>query len=124
MESIFKEIVQIMRHDYSGYEDKKGWDNPEYFLQKIKDLMVSKKLTKDIFTEIVKDYLLDFKDQHIYFEQFNYTNNIELKDRGFRVRRFENKLYVTEVSGESRLKRGMFFKSIGGYSIPELAEFA
>lgn len=121
MESIFKEIVQIMHNDYSGYEDKKGWDNPNYFLQKIKELMVSKKLTKDLFNEIVKDYLLDFKDQHIYFEQYNSTN-IELKDRGFRVRRFENKLYVTEVRGESRVKRGMFFKSLGGYSIPELAE--
>ncbi|WP_088043270.1 S41 family peptidase [Bacillus sp. EAC] len=122
MESIFKEIVHVMHHDYSGYEDKKGWDNPNYFLQKIKELMVSKKLTKELFTEIVKDYLLDFEDQHIYFEQYNSTNK-ELKDRGFRVRRFENKLYVTEVGGESRIKRGMFFNSLGGYSIPELAEF-
>ncbi|MFD4707748.1 S41 family peptidase [Gottfriedia sp. NPDC058432] len=121
MESIFKEIVQIMQHDYSGYKDKKGWDNPEYFLRKIIDLKTSKELTNELFTEIVKDYLLDFKDQHIYFEQFNSTKK-DLNYLGFRVRRFEDKLYVTEVSGESRLKRGMFFKSLEGYSIPELVE--
>ncbi len=121
MESIFKEIVQIMHYDYSGFKDKKGWDNPDYFLQKIKDLKVNNKLTKESFTEIVKDYLLDFKDQHIYFLQID-SGKTRKKELGFQVRRNDDKLYVTEVGSENRLKCGMFFKSLEGLTIPELVE--
>jgi hypothetical protein len=35
METIFNEIVDIMRNDYAGWKDKIGWDNPEFFVQKI-----------------------------------------------------------------------------------------
>ncbi|GGI13915.1 S41 family peptidase [Gottfriedia solisilvae] len=121
MESIFKEIVQIMHQDYSGFKDKKGWDNPNYFLQKIKDLKVSNKLTKELFTEIVKDYLLDFKDQHVYFLQNDSVKTRKL-ELGFQVRRYDDRLYVTEVSSENRLKCGMFFKSLEGITVPELVE--
>jgi len=121
MESIFKEIVQIMHQDYSGFKDKKGWDNPNYFLQKIKDLKVSNKLTKELFTEIVKDYLLDFKDQHVYFLQ-NDSVKTRKKEYGFQVRRYDDRLYVTKVSSENRLKCGMFFKSLEGLTVPELVE--
>ena len=38
------------------------------------------------------------------------------------MRRFEDRLYVTEVDAEDRLEPGMSFVSIGGYSIPELKE--
>ncbi|MFB7141936.1 S41 family peptidase [Gottfriedia sp. NPDC056225] len=120
MESIFKEIVQIMHHDYSGFKDKEGWDQPDYFLHKIRDLKIHNQLKNGLFTEIVKDYLLDFKDQHIYFEQLNIKNNA-LKERGFRVRRYEDKLYITEVSSEDKLTRGMYFKSLEGFTITELA---
>jgi len=121
MDSIFKEIVQIMHHDYSGFKDKKDWDNPNYFLQKIKDLKVSNKLTKESFTELVKDYLLDFKDQHVYFLQ-NDSVKTRKKEYGFQVRRYDDRLYVTKVSSENRLKCGMFFKSLEGLTVPELVE--
>lgn len=31
---IFAEIVTIMHQDYAGYEEKKGWDHPDYFTKK------------------------------------------------------------------------------------------
>lgn len=112
MKRVFKEIVHIMHHDYAGCKDKRGWDRPEYFLEKIKG---------DEFADVVKDYLLDFNDKHIHF----YDRNAEKEarqDRGFKVRRFKDKLYVTDVGAEDRLQKGMAFKSIGGWSIPELRE--
>jgi hypothetical protein len=112
MEAVFKEIVHIMHNDYAGWKDKKGWDRPDYFLGKLKD---------GDFAKIVNEYLLDFRDKHIYFTDLQPERNVA-QDRGFKVRRFEDKLYVTEVGAESRLKKGMALVALGGHSIMELRE--
>ena len=44
------------------------------------------------------------------------------KSRGFRVRRYEDGLYVTEVDSETRVELGMRFVSLGGHGILELRE--
>ena len=44
MEKVFEEIVYIMNNDYAGWRDKKGDDNPECFLQKIRKLKDEKQL--------------------------------------------------------------------------------
>jgi len=121
LEKIFEEIVYIMNNDYAGWKDKKGCDKPAYFIRKIRELQAEKRLTKELFKEIVEDYLLDFNDSHIYFTIAGLQNN-EQKVRGFRVRRFEDRLYVTHVDSESQLEPGMYFVSLGGKSIPELRE--
>ncbi|GAM13135.1 S41 family peptidase [Mesobacillus selenatarsenatis] len=112
MEAIFKEIVHIMHHDYAGWKDKQEWDRPDYFLGKLKDAN---------FADVVKEYLLDFRDKHIYFTDLK-TEREVAQDRGFKVRRYEDKLYVTEVGSETRLVKGMAFVKIGGHSILELRE--
>lgn len=111
----------MMQHDYAGWKDKKGWGNPSYFLERITELKAKDQLTKEVFLHIVKDYLLDFNDHHIFFNDLTLQNE-EKKYHGFRVRRFEERLYVTNVDAESRLKAGISFKSLGGYTIPELKE--
>lgn len=121
MENIFEEIVHIMNNDYAGWKDKEGFDNPAYFLQKIRELQDENQLSKEVFEGIVEDYLLDFNDSHIHFNVVN-SQSDKPKVRGFRVRRFEDRLYVTHVESESRLQPGMCFVSLGGYSIPELRE--
>ncbi|WLR57469.1 hypothetical protein LC048_11795 [Mesobacillus subterraneus] len=95
MEAIFKEIIHIMHNDYAGWKDKKGLDRPDYYLGKLKDAN---------FADVVKEYLLDFRDKHIYFTDVNAERTVD-QDRGFKVRRYENRLYVTEVGAESRLKK-------------------
>ncbi|GEL78220.1 hypothetical protein [Tenuibacillus multivorans] len=30
-ESIFRDIIDIIHHDYLGCKDKEGWDHPEEF---------------------------------------------------------------------------------------------
>jgi hypothetical protein len=112
MESFFKDIVHIMHHDYAGWKDKGGWDRPDYFLGK---------LNGDNFASVVNEYLLDLRDNHIYFTESKAEKNVA-KDRGFKVRRYEDKLYVTEVGSEDRLEKGSAFTAIGGLSISELRE--
>ncbi|MBD7983920.1 peptidase [Sporosarcina sp. Sa2YVA2] len=118
MKNIFNEIVHIMNNDYAGWKDKKGCDQPEKYLRKIE---ADEQLSKEAFKQIVEDYLLDFNDSHIHFLMKN-TQDGKAKSLGFNIRRFEDRLYVTEVNGESRLQKGMSFVSVGGLKIPELKE--
>lgn len=118
---IFTEIVSILHHDYAGCHDKKGWDNPEYYAKKINILEAKNELTPALFVEIAQDYLLDFKDRHMYFilsnsvNQKNYTN-------GFKVRRYHDSLYVTEIGKEKRLQKGERIISLDGFEIINLLE--
>ena len=80
----FKEIVSITHHDYSGCIDKKGWDDPTTYLQTIEKLEKQGELTPVQFTEIVRDYLLDFKDNHMFFKMI--SNNQTLNGVGFQVK--------------------------------------
>lgn len=118
MKNIFKEIVQIMNNDYAGWKDKKGCDRPEEFLRKIEE---SGELSNKQFNEIVEEYLLDFNDRHVFFIGEN-RDQEKPQTPGFKVRRYEDRLYVTEVDAESRLQTGMSFVSLGGLTIPELKE--
>ncbi|WP_042221630.1 S41 family peptidase [Oceanobacillus manasiensis] len=102
---IFQELVKIMHHDYAGYIDKKGWDNPNFYETKIQELESRGELTAALFSEIVQDYLLDFKDPHLFFNIME-TDSQKEYDNGFKVRRYEDKLYVTSRTNEDRLNRG------------------
>jgi len=121
VENIFEEIIHIMNNDYAGWKDKKGCDNPTHYLEKVRQLRREGQLSIDTFKGIVEDYLLDFNDAHIYFSAVN-SQSEKPKVRGFRVRRFEDWLYVTHVDSESRLQPGMRIVSLGGYSISELRD--
>lgn len=118
MKNMFNEIVHIMNNDYAGWKDKKGCDRPEEFLRKIEE---SGELSNKQFQEIVEEYLLDFNDSHVFFIGGN-RDEEKPQTPGFKVRRYENRLYVTEVDAELRLQKGMSFVSVGGLTIPELKE--
>ncbi len=118
---IFDEIVSIVHTDYSGCIDKRGWDNPELSRKKIMELEKEGKLDSYIFKEIVDDYLLDFKDGHMFF---NLVSNDAQKiyDNGFECRRYGDKLYITHVGMETKLKKGMAIIELDGVLINELGE--
>ncbi|CAM3920377.1 Tail specific protease domain-containing protein [Bacillus albus] len=115
---IFKEVVSITHHDYSGCIDKKGWDNPITYLQTIEKLEKQGELTPVHFTEIVSDYLLDFKDNHMFFKM--QSNNPPLNSVGFQVKRYEDFLYITSTSQEIRVKKGQSILALDNMKIPEL----
>ncbi|WP_243297614.1 S41 family peptidase [Bacillus litorisediminis] len=120
-ESIFHDVISITHHDYAGYLDKNGWDQPELFLMKIKELELQNKLTPSLFAEIVQDYLVDFKDNHMFFK-FRTNKDQKQLDNGFKVRRFNQKLYITEVISERRINIGDAIVSLNQIPILELRE--
>lgn len=112
--SIFNEIVQIMRTDYAGKDEKLDWDNPELFRSQILELMTSNKLDDEGFYSIVEDYLSDLKDGHIIW----LANGAPIKNCGFRVRRFENSLFVIEVLIDAtNVKKGWQIVQVNGMDI-------
>lgn len=121
MEQIFRDIVEIMHHDYAGCIDKKGYDHPEAYFEKIQLLKETNRLTREQFADIVRDYLLDFQDHHIYFADSSAEKRKPV-DRGFQVRRYKDCLYVTGAKNEQKLNAGMAIISLGGFTIPELKE--
>lgn len=118
-DEIFEEIVSIMQKDYSGCKDKQGWDNPEFYRGILKGN--KREITPDEFVELVKDYLIDFKDNHIHFVRTQ-KNKEQRKERGFKVRRFEDMLYVTSVKNEKNITVGSVISALDGIPIMELRE--
>lgn len=100
-----------MNNDYAGYSDKEHVNHPERY-------HITEEMTDQEFVRTVQSYLLDFEDGHLYFN----TSNAQPTNRGFRVRRFENALYVTEVSKDSRLNRGDKIVEIDGQTIETFAD--
>ncbi|MCD5323350.1 MULTISPECIES: S41 family peptidase [Pontibacillus] len=111
---IFNEIVDIAHRDYAGWKDKQGFDDPEPF----RKVLQKSNLSKEEFGELVQDYLLAFNDHHFYFT----AEGESAWDRGFRVRRYEDRLYVTEVKEDDRLQVGQAIISVNRIPIPELVQ--
>ncbi|MBM0067467.1 S41 family peptidase [Alkalicoccobacillus gibsonii] len=113
MEKIARDIVHTMQHDYAGGQDKKGWDFPQTLIQG------ADQQTREEFVHSVRDYLLDFNDYHIQFIDTSIHKEAK-KDPGFRVRRYQDHLIVTDILGDTFLEKGMSIYSLGGHSVTEL----
>lgn len=108
---IFNEIVNIVHHDYAGYDEKRGWDDPAHYLEEIERLISSQQITPQAFTDLVSEYLMDFQDRHMYFI-LKGSHDVKASTRGFRTRRFEDALYVVETCEEERFPEGSKIVSI------------
>ena len=118
---IFNDVVSIVTKDYSGFIDKEGWGRPEDCRAIIQKHIDEGSMTPTIFESVISEFLLDYKDAHMYFRLVGNSHG-KVLDIGFEVRRFEDKLYVTSVGNEQRLKPGDAIISIEGMSISALAE--
>ncbi|MFE6137417.1 hypothetical protein [Bacillus sp. NPDC057893] len=67
---IFKEVVSITHHDYSGCIDKEGWDDPTTYLQTIEKLERQGELTPVQFTDIQEDVDLKLALQLLQNEEW------------------------------------------------------
>lgn len=103
---IFEDIVQIMRTDYAGALEKETVNQPENY-------RITDEMTDTAFIETIQSYLLDFEDGHLSFD----AKDAVIPNRGFRVRRFENALYVTESAEETRLRKGDVIAEVDGMTI-------
>ncbi len=112
---IFSEIIAIFHEDYAGCLDKKGWDHPDVYLNQIKRIKDRNEMNDDKFVEIVKDYMLDFKDLHMVFRCTGQTNQDHYV--GFTVRRYKDSLFVITSDKEMRLKTGDVITAVNDKSI-------
>lgn len=113
---IFKEIVDIVHHDYAGYDEKRSWDDPAHYLEEIERLKSGQQITPQIFTDLVSEYLMAFQDRHMYFN-LNGSDDVKAGNRGFRTRRYEDALYVVGTNEEDRFSVGSKIVSIDGQEI-------
>lgn len=110
-EEIFKDIQKIMNEDYAGYIDIRDLNHPERYT-------VANDMSEEEFLDTIKEYLLDFNDGHLWFGSKKKIPTYV----GFSVRRYEDALYVIDVSKESSLIVGDVITLIDGVSIKELGE--
>lgn len=109
---IFDRIVHIMHHDYAGFKDKATWDHPDAFRQQ-----VTTSLNTDQLSDIVEDYLADFKDQHCFLYRPNHT---ELR-MPFFTQRYQSTLYVTKTY-DKKIPVGSQIVAIDDHSIEAMAQ--
>lgn len=108
---IYKSIKQIIQQDYAGFQSKAHLNKPNQY-------KVSNEMSELEFEETIQQYLLDFNDGHLWFK----SKQSALPYRGFTVRRYKDKLYVTESPKESRLVAGDVISHIDNQSIESLSE--
>lgn len=113
---IFNEIVDIVHHDYAGYDEKQGWDEPAHYFGEIERLISGQQITPQIFTDLVSEYLMAFQDRHMSFN-LKGSDNVKPSTRGFRTRRYEDALYVVETCEEERFPIGSKIISINQQEI-------
>lgn len=116
---IFKEIIDIVHHDYAGYDEKRGWDDPAHYLEEIEKLMSGQQITPQVFTDLVSEYLMAFQDRHMYFN-LKGSDDVKASTRGFRTRRYEDALYVVETCEEDRFPAGSKIVSIDKQEIGKI----
>jgi C-terminal processing protease CtpA/Prc len=112
---VVEQVIDIMHHDYSGYIDKKGWDNPEKLRAKVKNNDLSQ---KEFFLS-VEEYLLDFGRKHLTLADKLAVDFA----RGFDVRRYGDSLFVTRVWDQEGIQVGDEITKLDDLTIKEFAEF-
>jgi len=109
-EEIFKDIQKVLQNDYAGYLEKKLSNHPELYT-------ISNDMSERTFEETIQDYLLDFRDGHLWF----YSKKSEIPHVGFSVRRYKDTLYVTESPQENRIMVGDKIVEIDCEDVDKLA---
>lgn len=108
---IFDEVVDIMRCDSATCKDIAGGEVNEY-RAKIKEEM-----SDFDFLYVMQSYLATFGIKgHINFYQTNSNQGL-----GFKVQRYEDSLYVTDVAKNTNLKKGNKIIEIDGIPVKEFA---
>lgn len=118
---LFDEIVDIVHNDYSGCNDKKGWDNPAYFREKLEIMIVDNTINNRTFKEVVDDYLCDLKDRHIFLVA-QISGDTQEFSNGFTAYRYENCLYVVKTFQENTLEAGDIILALDNIPILSVKE--
>ncbi|MEZ7173078.1 S41 family peptidase, partial [Sporosarcina sp. OR05] len=89
----------------------RGWDEPAHYFGEIERLISGQQITPQVFTDLVSEYLMAFQDRHMSFN-LKGADDVKPSTRGFRIRRYEDALYVVETCVEDRFPVGSKIISI------------
>ncbi len=104
MHALYSEIVQILRRDYAGRELCGERFDPRYYTQAIGQAAKDERLDRLQFFRYVNQMFAAIGDRHLALElrEEGYVPH----SAGFRVRRYDDRLIVTETGAETRLSVG------------------
>lgn len=115
LHKLYSKIVEILRQDYAGAELYGDKFDPRYYTQSIGQAARDQLLTPLLFFRYVSQMLACIGDRHLRLELLP-GEDYEPHQPGFRCRRFEDSLIVTEVLEDTRLKVGDVITAINGGS--------
>ncbi|WP_408070741.1 S41 family peptidase [Butyrivibrio sp. JL13D10] len=106
---IFSEIVSIMEKDSATYPDYGAGEHEKY------SKLITNDMERSEFVHVVQQYLSGFKVYaHVSFR------DTTMKNTGFSVMRYEDKLYVTGANKDTGLIPGDKITQVDGMTIPEI----
>ena len=113
LHKIYSQIVEILRRDYAGKDLCGERFDPRYYTQAIGQAAREKRLDDVLFLRYVSQMLACIGDRHLRLELLS-GEAYEPHQPGFRCRRFEDSLIVTEVLEDRRLKPGDVITAVNG----------
>lgn len=114
-QKLYKEIVTILRRDYAGKDIMGDRFSPRYYTQAIGQAWNDSRLDDLLFLQYVNQMLACIGDRHLQLSLLP-SEEYTPSSPGFYTRRYEDSLYVTAVTGESRLSVGDRITAINGGS--------
>ena len=113
-DELLDEIVSILRREHPAGDALPGFD-PRYYNQAIGQAWHDDKLDELLFLRYINQMLACTGDRHLRLS-LRPSDTYEPWSPGFFTRRFEDSLYVTAVTGDSRLSVGDRITAINGGS--------
>lgn len=108
---IFDEVVDVMRHDSSTCKDITGGNVDEYRVK------IKEEMSDFEFLYVMQSYLATFGIKgHINFYQTNGNQNLD-----FKVQRYHDALYVTEVAKNANIHKGNKIIEVDGIPVKDFA---
>lgn len=102
---IFRDITSNVQHDYAGFAEKKGRHDPFYFSTACTMAHQKGQLDDLAFLQLVSQYLAVLQDRNLSFWLAD-GGRYQAGSRGFDVRSFGGRLYVSRAAQETRLRPG------------------
>ncbi len=102
---IFRDITSNVRQDYAGFEEKKARQDSFYFSTACSMAHQKGQLDDLAFLQLVNQYLATMQDRNLAFRLAE-GGRYRAGSRGFGVRSFQGRLYVSRTGQETRLRPG------------------
>ena len=111
-DAIFRDVAGNVLHDYAGYDEKKARHDSLFFSSSCQKAQRRGHLNDLVFLQLMNQYLATMQDRNLQFRLSG--GGYQAGTRGFHVRSYEGRLYVTDVWQETGLFPGDQIITLGG----------